>query len=397
MHHQQGIEPISLFQQRMMVCDHWYMVNCNSSELDYSANQLIGQRDKPFVSPEEHLKHREPVEFFTRQQNPGSLQRGSLFSDVTSQKQKYHVDISSPGADSGRLGDGIVEQYRSLNSVTSAQDPSTNRRARHRNINTSRSQPSVPQTSTPPDSDSTVYFRTLPLAYTNNPFFQNFLLRTTPSTPQGPTDTSVSSELHGSTGQVTESKTFIGESAELEVATDSRVPLTQALPQQSLTIKPRDLAFALGIPEVENFPTSLTQQEVPETYINEPLLQALTKTDALPLPVPITAPNVDQKSPQTNVNFGENEDNFGNTVELHLLDHRRMFFIPDSDQDAEGPSSYDRQTGDTTLLSISVPNASPAMHFRHNTEVTAGHNLDCPRCYPGFLVPGTCHPCVIIR
>lgn len=337
------------------------------------------------------------VEFFTRQQNPGSLQRGSLFSDVTPQKQKYYVDISSPVADSGRLGDGIVEQYPSLNSVTSAQDPSTNRRARHRNINTSRSQPSVPQTSTPPDSDSTVYFRTLPLAYTNNPFFQNFLLRTTPSTPQGPTDTPVSSELHGSTGQVTESKTFIGESVELEVATDSRVPLTQALPQQSLPSKPRDLAFALGIPEVENFPTSLTQQEVPETYINEPLLQALTKTDALPLPVPITAPNVEQKSPQTNVNFGENEDNFGNTVELHLLDHRRMLFIPDSDQDAEGPSSYDRQTGDTTLLSISVPNASPAMHFRHNTEVTAGHNLDCPRCYPGFLVPGTCHPCVIIR
>jgi hypothetical protein len=29
--------------------------------------------------------------------------------------------------------------------------------------------------------------------------------------------------------------------------------------------------------------------------------------------------------------------------------------------------------------------------------VTADHNLDCPRCYPGFLVPGTCHPCVIIR
>jgi hypothetical protein len=50
----------TLFQQRMMVCDHWYMVNCNGSEIDYSANQLIGQRDKPFVSAEEHLQHREP-------------------------------------------------------------------------------------------------------------------------------------------------------------------------------------------------------------------------------------------------------------------------------------------------------------------------------------------------
>jgi hypothetical protein len=336
------------------------------------------------------------VKFFTRQQNPGSLQQASLFSDVMSQKQKYYADISSPVADSGHLGDGIVEQYRSLNSVTSTQDPSTNRRARQRNINTSRSQLSVPQTSSPPDSDSTVYFRSLPLAYRNNPFFQKFLLRTTPSTTQGPTDNTVFSQLHGSTGQVTESETFTREYVELEVATDSTVSHTQALPQQSLQSKARDLAFALGIPEAENIPTSLTQQ-VPETYINEPLLQALTKTDALPLPVPITDPRVEQKSPQSNVNFGENGDSFGNAVELHLLDHRRMFFIPDSDEDAEGPSSYDRQTGNTTVLSISVPKASQTMYFRHNTEVTAGHNLDCPRCYPVFLVPGTCHPCVIIR
>jgi hypothetical protein len=48
----------------MMVCDHWYMVNCDRSELDYNANQLIGQRDKPFVSPEEHLQHREPGTVF---------------------------------------------------------------------------------------------------------------------------------------------------------------------------------------------------------------------------------------------------------------------------------------------------------------------------------------------
>jgi hypothetical protein len=207
----------------------------------------------------------------------------------------------------------------------------------------------------------------------------------------------VPSELQGSTGQLTESKTFTGESVELEGATDSRVSHTQALPQQSLPGKPHDLAFALGVPEVENIPTSLTKQEVPETYINEPLLQSLTKTDALPLPVPITAPNVEKMSVETNVNFGENEDGFGNTVELHLLDHRRMFFIPDSDEDAEGPSSYGRQTGNMTVLSISMPGTSQVMHFRQNTDVTAGHNINCPRCFPGFLVPGTCHPCVIIR
>jgi hypothetical protein len=54
----------TLFQQRLMICDHWYMVNCNTSEQDYAANELIGQRDKPFVGPEEHLYHREPGTVF---------------------------------------------------------------------------------------------------------------------------------------------------------------------------------------------------------------------------------------------------------------------------------------------------------------------------------------------
>lgn len=32
----------TLFQQRMLICDHWYMVNCSKAEKDYSANLLIG-------------------------------------------------------------------------------------------------------------------------------------------------------------------------------------------------------------------------------------------------------------------------------------------------------------------------------------------------------------------
>lgn len=33
----------TLFQQRMLICDHWYMVNCSKAESDYTANLLIGQ------------------------------------------------------------------------------------------------------------------------------------------------------------------------------------------------------------------------------------------------------------------------------------------------------------------------------------------------------------------
>ncbi|XP_057664346.1 uncharacterized protein LOC130898822 [Diorhabda carinulata] len=39
----------TLFQQRMLICDHWYMVNCSRATQDYSANLLIGQRNKPFL------------------------------------------------------------------------------------------------------------------------------------------------------------------------------------------------------------------------------------------------------------------------------------------------------------------------------------------------------------
>jgi hypothetical protein len=207
----------------------------------------------------------------------------------------------------------------------------------------------------------------------------------------------VSSELQSSTGQLTESLNLRGESVELGGATDNGVRHTQVLPQQSLLSKASDLATDFGITDVEHIPAGLTQQEVLEPFINKPLYQSLTNTDAIPSPAPIKAPKVEQKYPQTNVNLGENGDSFGNTLELHLLDHRRMFFIPDTDQDVEGPGSYDRQTGNTSVLSVAALGTSNAMHFRHNTEVTADHNLDCPRCYPGFLVPGTCHPCVIIR
>lgn len=33
----------TLFQQRMLICDHWYMVKCETSEKDYKANLLIGK------------------------------------------------------------------------------------------------------------------------------------------------------------------------------------------------------------------------------------------------------------------------------------------------------------------------------------------------------------------
>ncbi|XP_072391190.1 uncharacterized protein js isoform X2 [Diabrotica undecimpunctata] len=45
----------TLFQQRMLICDHWYMVNCSRATEDYSANLLIGQRNRKFLEDSETL------------------------------------------------------------------------------------------------------------------------------------------------------------------------------------------------------------------------------------------------------------------------------------------------------------------------------------------------------
>lgn len=48
----------TLFLQRMLICDHWYMVSCNKSAEDYTANLLIGQSNKPFVDDSDEQVYR---------------------------------------------------------------------------------------------------------------------------------------------------------------------------------------------------------------------------------------------------------------------------------------------------------------------------------------------------
>nr|CAD7439064.1 unnamed protein product [Timema bartmani] len=77
---------MTLFQQRMMICNHWYMVDCSQSEQSYDANLLIGQRDKPFVGSHEH--NHTPVTFEKYDQNRTSLQQPNWFPGVVSRQPK---------------------------------------------------------------------------------------------------------------------------------------------------------------------------------------------------------------------------------------------------------------------------------------------------------------------
>ncbi|XP_022195369.2 putative uncharacterized protein DDB_G0282133 [Nilaparvata lugens] len=65
----------TLFQQRMLICAHWYQVNCSRSEQHFHANLLIGQRDKPFVDESEQVNIYYHGKDLKNLLNPDELQR----------------------------------------------------------------------------------------------------------------------------------------------------------------------------------------------------------------------------------------------------------------------------------------------------------------------------------
>ena len=128
-----------------------------------------------------------------------------------------------------------------------------------------------------------------------------------------------------------------------------------------------------------------------DSYANNPYFQPVTKTRTQEIPAIITARSFVPISPD----IGENEEDLNNIVELHILDPRQMFYIPESNNHEIGKRN-------STILFISVPtplhnNSHGFMHFRNDMRSLQGTNPQCPRCHPTFLSPGKCQPCVIIR
>ncbi|KAH8353875.1 hypothetical protein KR084_009958 [Drosophila pseudotakahashii] len=100
----------TLFQQRMLICDHWYMVNCSKAESNYAANLLIGQRDKPFVNDEENSLRTPRPDLLDRPYAPdysGESFR-SQYKQLTSNQNQIR-DESVKGAGSGKLENQISQ------------------------------------------------------------------------------------------------------------------------------------------------------------------------------------------------------------------------------------------------------------------------------------------------
>ncbi|XP_059049909.1 uncharacterized protein LOC131844928, partial [Achroia grisella] len=156
----------TLFQQRMLICDHWYMVNCSKSESDYDANLLIGQRDKPFVS-EEEMRLRTP--------RPDILSvppNNNYYDGLREAESKFPVhpgnsivgiadtisNVNNNGLDSGKnyrpptsWSTGVGDRGQSSNNK-----PVVNQEQTHDNIAGAASQTFTPTFSTPQDTEASV-------------------------------------------------------------------------------------------------------------------------------------------------------------------------------------------------------------------------------------------------
>ncbi|KAJ9585050.1 hypothetical protein L9F63_020605, partial [Diploptera punctata] len=405
----------TLFQQRMMICDHWYMVDCNKSVHDYNANLLIGQRDKPFLG-NGHIHPREPVKSFSAHHNPGTLQQPNWFPTVggrpgrvpenaniiPQQVSSIHFTYTPPPAnveinppaqketkykninadqDSSRQSTSRSEQKITLvpvpqyrqklsrdnefnNSIpeTPTLRPRTSthqqtlsqsqRQGRHRNLNT-RTNVDNSRQSNPTHRDRGVaphHERRLPDAYTNNPFFQSLINRST-------------AQQHNASEPKHQEKPV-----KLEDIANVRVSNIQ-------TVK------VFENHDIQNISPNSRDQKSFDSYSNNPFLQPSAH---------------EARIPPDKYNIGENEEDLNNVLELHILDPRHMFYIPQSKNHETGKRN-------STVLFISVPtplhnNSHGIMHFRNDVRIPLkGTNPECPRCHPAFLNPGKCQPCVIIR
>ncbi|XP_037731897.1 uncharacterized protein LOC119562790 isoform X2 [Drosophila subpulchrella] len=101
----------TLFQQRMLICDHWYMVNCSKAESNYAANLLIGQRDKPFVNDEENSLRTPRPDLLDRPYAPDYSGESFRSQYKLTSNQNQIRDESFKGVGSGKL-DTQISQTR---------------------------------------------------------------------------------------------------------------------------------------------------------------------------------------------------------------------------------------------------------------------------------------------
>ncbi|XP_065557513.1 uncharacterized protein LOC136025417 isoform X2 [Artemia franciscana] len=428
----------TLFNQRMLICDHWYQVECSSSVRFYNKNDLIGNRAKNFLNDDENLKPSNRV------------QEGSSFPDhlagsnfVASQSQRY-FRLGQP--DSSGIEKDLI-------SSKPTEPPTEFTASNHEATHTTTTSNIVLSQALSKEESSTlnthgafddvqaeritltkILSPKLSLSEDKKLFFEKtgattIIATTVPNDTKDSSKSKLSSLKTTAHPQIVETtaKTSItniddydDEYEEYEDESESH----EDIPKEAVslfdteineTTEPRPGTLEYEIISIVDAYTNEqlqgkleTKQNVPSTLESEFVSILDAYNDQLKGTLGFTDDNKESHDHELehHHHHEHNDHREGNTHEhnghahgpqiLALLDMRRIFFIPVEDHTMP---NFEKDVINVKLNDI---DEGPTMKFdRNRFFLKAGRSIllnpQCPQCHPSFLQPGQCIPCVVIR
>ncbi|CAH2047696.1 unnamed protein product, partial [Iphiclides podalirius] len=435
----------TLFQQRMLVCDHWYMVNCSKSESDYDANLLIGQRDKPFVSDEDMRSRTPRPDILSVPPNsnyyeglreaetkfpihPGNSIVGVADSiadvennDLDGGKQSFPSPTSwssgrrSPNVFSDKsAGTNVKHSQDSINEASQKIEPAL---VPNPDKNANRSMVTIPPPSrelSPPFSPTTEGSDVTGRERKEDPVF-NFIKRFDPNLPEAHKTSMTKTQIVDinqqlPAGQVSSeeertprrNKDFGNNSNKLQgdskgVVESNRFDSVNVKSGKATEPTASVDADRVPVPETRLLPPKTEYSQIPSTTMGPPIYYewkwAVPAFDLEP-PKPsngtnsTAAPN--KRKAQGRRPFSEDRSTTtpAPPEPLNTEYNISSYFVPDYVFPLDQPHpGYDGEDAETSFrVRVSRPG-----------RASYGENEKCPHCHPAYVEPGTCEPCIVKR
>ncbi|XP_044738512.1 uncharacterized protein LOC123300104 isoform X2 [Chrysoperla carnea] len=370
----------TLFQQRMLICDHWYMVNCSQSETDYSANLLIGQRDKPFVDDNTvHKRTPRPDLFGIAPQYDGV--RGRKYDQLNQERNLIGGDfIKSDSSDRKNVKYFVPSHWSTeLSQQTITENPrKLQTTATKDNVKTTTRSPirRVVTTSTPPVLETTTEFLIeSPSKYFLPPFDTNRyqVIRNLPN------------------NNILEQTALTLQSLKVNITTTTEQSVSEDDSSTESSVKINNINNISNESEDINLKAPSKDLEPPKLEENS----SIQTSTIDPQIFNTIIPNKELLPPK----LGDNSKNLNRTNSIYdegkIRDLRKVLFIPDYNfpldplprPGYDSFSSYQvKATGEVSNNDTNIPPPS----------VTP--QTDCPeRCDPKMFIAGTCQPCILVK
>ncbi|CAB3366180.1 Hypothetical predicted protein [Cloeon dipterum] len=325
----------TLFQQRMMVCDHWFMVDCKNSHLYYAANERIGDKNQPFISSSESVPHEfigdtfHPVKLETKVHGKAIEFNPRFNSFTTSKTHEPAKDLLPPPFENSaqlteRADFGSSEDSSTLPSTINRELTPVTRAPTFPVPSTKFTFSPLKQQTSSPSTASSFQTRTTPPIPLSAFLTQNFTK--SPIRPMGLSQTTLS---------VIKSSFFGNFPQPVSRTTQSFIPST--------TPSPRTTVF--------------------NDVLSPSTINSLLRS-----------PEKKRKEPkQLRV----------------MLDTRRMFFIPENEESIPP----EQQQQDLEFVFPDFQFYPKPMRFKEHLQEESERGNCPPQCFPAFFKPGTCEPC----